>query len=217
MELIIYIIFSSIAIGIFVSAPMGPVGMLCVQRTLSNGRWTGFYTGVGAAISDLFYCMLAGFGLSLITDFIEHNLSLLKLVGSVVLIVFAIYVMRKRPQEFKGKEEGEKTSHWQDVATGFFFTVSNPLILFLIIGLFARYNFPSPDYQMFHYLLGYGFIAVGAILWWCVVSYIVDAVRYRVNLRTLTAVNRIIGIVIMIMAIMGLATSINELLAATIY
>lgn len=78
-----------ILIGILVSAPMGPIGMLCIQRTLNRGRWPAFFTGIGAGMSDLIYCLLTGLGLSFVTDFIEDNQSLLQLIGSVVLLVYA--------------------------------------------------------------------------------------------------------------------------------
>ena len=90
-------IWRGIAIGILISAPMGPVGILCIQRTLDKGRRPGFYTGVGAAISDLFYCLLTGFGLSFIQEFLEHNQNVIQLVGSAVLIGFGIYLFKKNP------------------------------------------------------------------------------------------------------------------------
>jgi len=69
MNEILYILPRALAIGILISAPMGPIGMLVIQRTLSKGRWPAFFTGIGAAFSDLFYCLLTGLGISFITDF----------------------------------------------------------------------------------------------------------------------------------------------------
>lgn len=97
MELILYIILRGFAIGVLVSAPMGPVGVLCIQRTMNKGRWAGFYTGLGAAISDLLYSVLAGVGLSIVIDFIEANQNPLQIAGSIVLLVFAIYLLRRNP------------------------------------------------------------------------------------------------------------------------
>ena len=73
IESLIYIMTRGIAIGVLISAPMGPVGILCIQRTLDKGRRAGFFTGIGAALSDLFYCLLTGFGLSFIEEFLERN------------------------------------------------------------------------------------------------------------------------------------------------
>ena len=81
MELVLYIILRGFAIGVLVSAPMGPIGVLCIQRTMNKGRWAGFYTGLGAAISDLMYSLLAGLGLSIVIDFIEANQNPLQISG----------------------------------------------------------------------------------------------------------------------------------------
>lgn len=86
LEGILYMMWRGIAIGVIISAPMGPVGILCIQRTLEKGRATGFFTGVGAAISDLFYCLLTGFCLSFIEDFLKANQNLIQIIGSIVLV-----------------------------------------------------------------------------------------------------------------------------------
>ena len=85
MASFLYIVLRGMAIGLLISAPMGPIGMLCIQRTLNKGRWPAFFTGVGAALSDLIYCLLTGLCLSFITDFVETNQLLLQIIGSLVL------------------------------------------------------------------------------------------------------------------------------------
>ena len=89
MDLTLYTIIRGLAIGILVSAPMGPIGILCIQRTLNKGRWSGFVTGLGAALSDLIYALLTGLGMSIVIDFIEANQNILQILGSLVFIVFA--------------------------------------------------------------------------------------------------------------------------------
>ena len=110
------------------------------------------------------------------------------------------------------KLKDKKRNYIQDMVTGFLFTVSNPLILFLIIGLFARFNFMLPEYHYYHYLLGYLFIFVGAISWWFVITLFVDAVRAHFNLRSMWLVNRIIGVIILIMSIVGLVMGVGNYL-----
>ena len=70
---ILDLILKGMLIGIVASAPMGPVGVLCVQRTINKGRWFGFVTGVGAACSDIFYAMITGFGMSFVMDLITNH------------------------------------------------------------------------------------------------------------------------------------------------
>lgn len=211
MESLIEIFLSGLAVGLFVSAPMGPVGILCIQRTLYKGRKTGLYTGVGAAISDFLYCLLTGFGLAFIEDFIENNQEVIKLVGSAVLIGFAVYLFKKNPSVGLRKPEVQPGSPGKDILGGFLFTFSNPLILFLIIGLFARFNFLSPDYKFYHYILGYLAIIAGALGWWWVVTFFVDKLRAHFNVRSMWLINRCIGVLILLFALVGIITGIGSL------
>lgn len=207
-------IWRGIAIGIIISAPMGPVGILCVQRTLEKGRRTGFFTGIGAVISDMFYCLLTGFGLSFIEEFLTRNHDILQLIGSVVLIGFGIYLFKSNPSR-KLKKPDEAVSDKKNILNGFLFTFSNPLIIFLIIGLFARFNFFIPDIQFYHYMVGFIGIAAGAVIWWWVVTYFVAKLRSHFNVRSMWLINKIIGSIIFIFAIVGIVTAISEMASAS--
>jgi len=207
-------IWRGVAIGVLVSAPMGPVGILCIQKTLDKGRHAGFYTGVGAALSDLFYCLLTGFGLSFIEEFINRNQSIIQLIGSLVLIGFGVYLFKKNPaRQLKKSSMPSGSSVKKDILGGFLFTFSNPLILFLIIGLFARFNFAMPEARFYHTIVGYLFILGGALSWWWIVTYFVDKVRAHFNIRSMWLINRIIGTIIFIFAVVGIATATQNLLS----
>lgn len=211
LDSIIYMIWRGIAVGVLISAPMGPVGILCIQRTLDKGRRAGFYTGIGAAISDLFYCLLTGFGLSFIEDFIESNQNVIQLVGSVVLIAFSVYLFRKDPSSPLRRPVPQNVSARKNILGGFLFTFSNPLIIFLIIGLFARFNFTSPDIRGPYYAIGYLFIAAGALGWWYCITYAIEKVRSRFNMRSMKIMNISIGVVILGFATVGIVSSIMGL------
>lgn len=204
MEHFSQIMFSGLIIGVLISAPMGPVGMLCIQRTLNKGRWPAFFTGVGAGISDLVYCLLTGLGLSFITDFIEANEYLLQILGSIVLIAFSGYLFQKNPARSLQKRNEGKTNFLTDIATGFLFTFSNPLILFFIIGLFGRFNFLLPEFRYYHYIVGYACIFAGALLWWYLITFFVNKVRAHFNVRSMWLLNRIIGSILLLMALVGI-------------
>lgn len=209
MNLFLDIAISGVLVGLLISAPMGPVGMLCIQRTLNKGRWPAFFTGVGASISDLLYCLLAGYGLSFITDFIEGNRDILQLLGSIVIAGFAIYLFRKNPTRMIQSQPDMKNNIVENIVTGFLFTVSNPLILFFIIGLFARFNFLLPEFKYYHYCVGYLSIVGGAILWWYFITFTVNKVRSHFNLRSLWLLNRTIALILFAMAIVGCYMSIR--------
>lgn len=215
-ESLFYTLWRGVAIGILISAPMGPVGILCIQRTLLKGRKTGLYTGIGAAISDLIYCILTGFGLSFIEEFLERNQNVIQLAGSAVLIAFAIYLFKKNPaSSLKTPEQkAEQISPHKNILGGFLFTFSNPLILFLIIGLFARFNFSIPEISFYYYLAGYAAIFFGAILWWEFVTFSVNKLRAHFNVRSMWLINRIIGVIILLFALVGIVTSITNLVSS---
>ena len=213
LYLLLTTILSGVAIGIFISAPMGPIGVLCIQRTLTKGRLPGLYTGMGAALSDMLYCMLTGFGLSFVTDFIEGNQAALQIAGSLLLLAYAVYLFNSNPSRtLRTPADHHGTTYWRDFWTGFAFTFSNPLILFIIIGLFAQFNFMSPQMQFYHFILGYVAIAGGALLWWLLITYAVDKLRAHFNLRSMKLVNRVISVILAVMATAGIVHGITSLL-----
>ncbi|MCM1309693.1 MAG: LysE family transporter [Bacteroides sp.] len=208
MEGLFYVLLRGFAIGVLISAPMGPIGMLVIQRTLNKGRWPAFFTGIGASISDMFYCILTGAGIAFITDFIEAQQLWLQILGSVAIAIFGIYLFRKNPtRQLRRKDVPTPNSYWKDVVSGFLLTVSNPLILFFIIGLFARFNFLLPEFRYYHYISGYLSIAAGATAWWFLITLIVNKMRSHFNVRSLYLVNRIIGSILIAFALVGTITA----------
>ena len=191
---------------------MGPIGVLVIQRTMNKGRSAAFFTGVGASLSDLVYCLLTGLGLSFVTDFIESNQNVLQIIGSLVLIIYGIYLFRNNPSRSLKTPAEPANTYWKDFVTGFLFTFSNPLILFFIIGLFARFNFLDTHYRFYHYIIGYTCIIIGAIGWWFLITFFVNKVRAHFNLRSMWLVNRTIAAILMIMAAVGFVLGIKELL-----
>lgn len=189
---------------------MGPIGMLVLQRTLSKGRWPAMFTGFGAAVSDLTYSLLAGFCLSFITGFIETHQTVIQLLGAVVLAGFGLYLFRKHPSRPVALPSGAAGNYWKDFVTGFLLTFSNPLILFFIIGLFARFNLVSDEYTFWHYLGAYMSILFGALLWWYAVTTAVSRIGRRISDRTLRLINLTIGICLIIMALGGIGIALYD-------
>ena len=190
---------------------MGPIGVFVIQRTLNKGRMPALYTGVGAAFSDLVYCLLAGLGLSFVTDFIEAHQEILQVVGSVCILIYAFYLIFHNPTKQLVNPEMSAGTYWRDVVTGFIFTFANPLILFFIIALFARFNFLAPEFSAWHYVLGYLAIFGGAILWWYGITRFVNRMRSFFNVRSMKIVNRIIAGVLIIMSLVGIVTGLLAL------
>lgn len=207
---ILDLILKGILIGIIASAPMGPVGVLCVQRTINKGRWYGFVTGIGACISDFFYALITGFGMSFVMDLInnEHNKFYLQIFGSILLFAFGVYCFRSNPKN-RIHISGNKGSLVHNAFTAFLVTISNPLIIFLFMASFAQFAFIIPDHP-FEMSIGYLSIIFGALLWWWGLTWIVDKVRLIFNDNGIIILNRIIGTLVMIFsAVMFIGTAFN--------
>lgn len=198
-------IIKGILIGVIASAPMGPVGILCIQRTLNKGRWFGFITGVGAAASDIFYALLTGLGMSFVMDFInnEHNKYLLQISGSIMLFIFGIYCFKSNPMKNAHKSSNKKGTLTHNAITAFFVTLSNPLIIFLFMATFAQFAFVIPDHPL-EMSVGYLSIVLGALLWWFGLTWLIDKVRNIFDPNGITIINKVIGSVVMIFSLIAL-------------
>lgn len=211
---ILDLLIKGFIVGIVVSAPLGPVGVLCIQRTLNKGRWYGFITGLGASLSDIAYALLTGYGMSFIFDFINANLFYLQLLGSIMLLGFVFYTFRSNPVQSIRPISTNKGSYFHNFITAFAVTLSNPLIIFLFIGLFARFAFVLPGMPVYEEVIGYLAILLGALSWWFGITFFVSKVRTRFNLRGIWLINRIIGGVVMVVSLLGF---IFTLLGASFY
>ena len=143
-------IFKGMLIGVVASAPMGPVGVLCIQRTLNKGRWYGFITGIGATVSDFIYALITGFGMSFVMDLINnnHNRFILQITGSIMLMAFGIYCYRSDPTKKIHVSGNKKGTLIHNGVTAFLVTFSNPLIIFLFMAAFAQFAFVIPKHPL---------------------------------------------------------------------
>ncbi len=200
---IIDLLIKGFIIGVVVSAPLGPVGVLCVQRTLNKGRWYGFVTGLGAALSDIIYALITGYGMSFLSDIISDHRFLFQWIGSVMLFLFGVYTFRSNPVRSLRPVSATKGTYLHNFVTAFFVTISNPLIIFLFIGMFARFAFADPTCPIYEQISSYIAIALGALTWWLAITYAVNKVRTRFDVRGIWMINRVIGTVVMIASVIG--------------
>lgn len=205
---ILDLLVKGIIVGVVVSAPLGPVGVLCIQRTLNKGRWYGFVTGLGAALSDICYALITGYGMSFMDELILKHQMFLQVAGSIMLLAFGIYTFRSNPVKSLRPTSNNRGSLLHNFVTAFFVTLSNPLIIFLFIGLFARFSFVMPGSPLGFQLVGYLAIVLGALIWWFSITYFVNKVRTRFNVRGIWILNRIIGVVVVIASVVGIVLAI---------
>ena len=197
--------YKGIVIGILASAPMGPVGILCIQRTLNKGRWYGFVTGMGAAASDIIYALITGLGMSFVMDFINNaeNKFILQILGSVMLLGFGIYCFMSDPMKNAHKSSNQKGSLTHNAITAFFVTLSNPLIIFLFMATFGSFAFIIPNHP-FEMFVGYLSIILGALLWWFGLTWLVDKIRNKFDTNGILIINKVIGSVVIIFSLVAL-------------
>lgn len=200
----IAMIIKGLIIGVFVSAPVGPIGILCLQRTLNRGRAHGFATALGAFLSDLLYATLAVFSMSFVIDYITEYKFFLQVIASVILLCFGIYTFFSNPVRKLSKMNGEKADYWQDFATAFGLTITNPLVVLIFIGLFAKFHYISDDTTFLQSVCGIAFIMLGAIFWWTFLVNAVNKLRGNINLRRLYVINKSTGILFIVLALVGL-------------
>lgn len=206
-------VFKGILIGLMASAPMGPVGVLCIQRTLNKGRWYGFITGIGACVSDIIYALFTGFGMSFVMNFVgnEHNRFILQISGSVVLLLFGIYCYRSNPTKNMHKSnKNQKGTLAHNGITAFLVTLSNPLIIFLFIFLFAQFAFVVND-RPFEMTVGYASIILGALLWWFGLTWLIDKVRGKFDNNGILLINRVVGCIVVIFSVIMLLGTVFNL------
>lgn len=203
-------VIKGIIIGIVVSAPMGPVGVLIIQRTLNKGRWFGFVTGVGAALSDMVYAMVCCLCMSLVLPFLSDHKVGLQAIGSLLLFVFGIYTYRTRPNtKLPHKQTGKKQKGTliHNGVTGFLLTFSNPIIVFLFMMLYAHFGFVTTNYvKLAIEFLG---VIIGALGWWLGLTYLISSVRKKFDEERIWMLNRTIGIIVMVVSLMSLFFTIT--------
>ena len=209
---ILDLIFKGILIGIIASAPMGPVGVLCIQRTLNKGRWYGFVTGIGACVSDIFYALITGLGMSFIMDIINqgHNKFMLQISGSIMLMAFGIYCYRSNPTKKIHISNNGRGTLVQNGITAFFVTFSNPLIIFLFMACYAQLAFVVPNHPL-EMCAGYLSIVLGAMLWWFGLTWLVDKIRGIFDNSGIIIINRVNGSIVIIISFIVLIGTVFNL------
>lgn len=207
-------LMEGISVGFVASVPLGPIGVLCIQRTLSKGRRSGFASGCGAASSDFIYAVVAGFSISMVTDFVQTHRQTLFIGGALVLIFLGIRMLISKPHlQLRQQRQTRQTkaSLWQDFVSTFFLTISNPLALFVFMGAFSLVGVQETRLER---ILIVGGVFVGAITWWFILTLLVGLFRRMLTLRRLLYITRIAGaIIIGLVAISGIVEIVDHISA----
>lgn len=201
MQLKIFI--EAILIGILASIPLGPIGVLCVQRTLSRGRMSGFVSGMGAALSDLVYAAFAVFSLSFVVGFVEDKILYIQILGVIIMVFMGLRIYFSNPAIQLRKQNSQKTKLFQDFISTFLYTIANPLVVFFFVSLFAAFNVVESTHTFLNQIIVIIGVYIGACSWWFILTSVVNLFRSKINLRRLYLINRIAGATIIILGIVA--------------
>ena len=174
--------------GLAISAPVGPVNVLCISRTITKGRMAGLVSGFGAAVADTIYGAIAGFSISFIISWLLEELFWLRLVGGALLIVIGILYWFKKPKSLK-ESSGNQPAH-SDFVTTFLLTLTNPTTVLSFLAVLATLGLGEHRPAKLSLFLVLGIFG-GALLWWTLLALLSGHFRDRFNDRAIVWMNRI--------------------------
>lgn len=192
-----------LVIGFSIAAPVGPIGVLCIRRTLADGRLSGLVSGLGAATADAIYGCVAGFGLTFISSFLVGQLLWLRLFGGLFLLYLGIKTLLSKPAEQAATASG--TGLLGAYVSTFLLTVTNPLTILSFVAIFAGLGLASTSGSYASALILVLGVFLGSALWWFLLVGGVGLFRTKFNTQGLLWVNRISGMIITVFGVVALA------------
>ncbi len=199
-----------IIIGLAVSVPLGPIGILIIQRTVNKNRISGFLSGMGASVSDAIYAVVAGFSLTYIIDFIRIHQLAFQVVGAAMVLFLGIHIFFKDPVTDLRKYRRKGSSYFQDFLSTFLITFPNPMVVFIFLAVFASSGVVFQMDNPTQAISMVGGVFVGANSWWLVLTGLVSLFRHKFNLRVLWWFNKIAGVIIVIIVLMTFVFTLVE-------
>ena len=193
MELTFFL--KGIAIGFVMAIPIGPIGIMCIRKTLTEGRLSGLIIGLGAATADLFYGCVAAFGLTIISDTLNSQRIWIRIIGGALLLFLGIRTFRAQPKDPKFKISG--SGRLRSYLTVVVLTLTNPLTIFAFIAVFAAFGL-GDGLRFFSVEVLVAGVFIGSFLWFLLLSSGTILFRKKLDLDGLKWVNKIAGILIII-------------------
>jgi threonine/homoserine/homoserine lactone efflux protein len=198
------LLFKGIVLGLTVSVPLGPVGILLVNRTIKRGILSGIFSGMGLAAADTILAIVAGLGFTFMISFFQDEKFIVSLISGLVIMGVGIKVFTSNPvKEFRKKEKDKKTL-LRDFLSILALSLSNPLTVFVFVAFFSGINLNSSIRpQLVPFLLIPG-VFIGTLSWWFLLSYFVSKFKKNIKLRSIVKLNQVAGIAIIIIGIIVL-------------
>lgn len=187
-------------VGVSASAPIGPIAILVVQKSLSKGRKSGFVTGLGASVVDTMYAFIAIFALAFAQKFIDDHRNIIYLVGGVVLIIVGLNMALSDPFR-KIKADGSSSVSPKDFGQALAVGLSNPMAIFVMFTLFAFFGLANDaphNWRITPIILS---VSLGSVTYWFSVSWLLSRFRKSFKMNTILWISRITGAIVVIIGI----------------
>jgi threonine/homoserine/homoserine lactone efflux protein len=197
-----YLFLRGFLIGISIAAPVGPIGVLCIRRTLSNGKIVGFLSGMGAATADMVYGAIAAFGLTVITNLLVENTFWLRIIGGCFLLYLGIKTFLEKPADYAAA--ANQSGYFGAYISTFFLTITNPMTILSFAAIFAGTMLAEKTSSPLILVAGVFF---GSATWWLALSFGVSLMRNRLTSNHMAWINRISGAIIIIFGIVALTSN----------
>jgi threonine/homoserine/homoserine lactone efflux protein len=202
--------YKGLIIGFSIAAPVGPIGILCINRTLSSGRLVGLLTGLGAATADAFYGSIAALGLTFISAFLVQQVLWFRLIGGIFLFYLGLRTMLSTTKD--NTIQANPTSVLKAYSSTFLLTLTNPLTILAFTAIFSGIGLVSLSGSYSSAGITVLGVFLGSACWWFILSLLTNLLRDRLNLESLIWVNRISGLIILgfgIIALIGVYSLIH--------
>lgn len=186
--------FRGLIVGFSLAVPVGPIGLLLIRRTLTRGRASGLASGLGAATADAIYGSIAGFGVTLLSNFLLENSLVLRFVGGAFLCYLGIKIFLSKPSEKKVSKENENL--FSDYISTVVLTLTNPATILAFAAVFAASGVAHTHGSYWYTVFLVTGVFCGSALWWLILSSIVSLFHGRFESTGLTLINRISGVLI---------------------
>ena len=195
-------------IGLSIAATVGPMSVLCIQRTLNKGQLYGLVSGLGIATADGVYGSIAAFGLTLITNFLIHEQLLIRLIGGLFLMYLGVKTILSKPSE-RAALEMKTNSYLGAYASTFLLTLTNPLTILSFAAIFAAIGVGSASKSFFSATAVVLGVFSGSTLWWIILTSAISLLRKKMNSLSLVWINRISGVIITLFGIVALLSLLS--------
>ena len=189
------VLIRGIILGFSIAAPVGPIGVLCIRRTLAYGRLIGFTSGLGAASADAIYASIAAFGLTVVSNLMISAQIPLRILGGLFLLYLGVKTFFATPADHAAAAEN-KQGILGAYSSTLVLTLTNPATIFSFVAIFAGLNVSSGEGGYAASALIVIGVFAGLALWWFSLSGITSLLRERFNARAMRLVNWLSGLII---------------------